>query len=87
MPPKKESGTEMTSAQGQEMTRKMSARWIHIEKEPPVTSGGTTASRAAPMTTQGVYQRAKRVMKFSAFAFLLLAFSTRSRILATVDSP
>ena len=26
-------------------------------------------------------------MKFSAFAFLLLAFSTRSRIFATVDSP
>ena len=31
--------------------------------------------------------RANRVMKFSVRAFLLLAFSTRSSILATVDSP
>ena len=31
--------------------------------------------------------RAKRVIKFSVFPFLSLAFSTRSRIFATVDSP
>ena len=31
--------------------------------------------------------RAKRVMKFSARAFFMLEFSTRSRILETVDSP
>ena len=30
MPPKKPRGMEMTSAQGQEMTRKISARWIQM---------------------------------------------------------
>ena len=85
MPPKKLKGTEMTSAQGQETTRKISARvhWL----QSPLTSEGTTASSTAAMTTQGVYTRANLVMKFSARAFLLPAFSTRSRILETVDSP
>ncbi len=38
------------------------------------------------MTTAGVYQRAKRVMKASVFAFLAAEFSTSSKILETVDS-
>ena len=42
-------------------------------------------TRANP-TTMGVYTLANRVMKFSAFAFLELAFSTSSRIFATVES-
>ena len=60
MPPKKLSGTEIMavgvaspSAQGQEMTRKMSARRTHSDHS-PVNRGGTTASTAAAMTTAGV---------------------------------
>ena len=49
--------------------------------------GGSTASRTALPTTTGVYQRAKRVMNCSDRAFRLPAFSTRSRIFATVESP
>ena len=67
-------------------------RFLHTTRskryiEPAKSSGGTTASNTAPITTQGVYQRANFVIKFSAWAFLLLAFSTRSKIFATVDSP
>ena len=39
------------------------------------------------MYKRQVYTRAKRVIKFSARAFFMLEFSTRSRILETVDSP
>ncbi len=44
---------EMTSAQGQLMTRKVSARKIH-DQAPAPTSGGTTASTSATMQTAGV---------------------------------
>lgn len=50
-------------------------------------TGGSTARARALYTTAGVYTRAKREMKFSVRAFLELAFSTRSRILDTVESP
>ena len=54
MPPKKESGTEMTRAQGQEMTRKIRARLrLSVQCISP-RRGGTTASRTAAMTTTGV---------------------------------
>ena len=43
-------------------------------------------ARAAPHTA-GVYTRAKREMKASDRAFREEAFSTRSRILDTVDAP
>ena len=94
MPPKNDSGTETTSAHGHETTRKVSARSIHLLQRLHVlgvpmnmeTSGGIIASTTAPMTTQGVYQREKRVMKFSALAFFSEEFSTSSRIFATVLS-
>ena len=85
MPPKKLRGTETTSAQGQDTTRKISARLIHMDQL-PVKSGGTRASSTAPMTTTGVYQRAKRVMKLSTLAFFSAEFSTSSRIRETVLS-
>ena len=50
-------------------------------------SDGTTARTTAPITTAGVYQRAKRVIKFSLFDLFAPEFSTRSRIFDTVDSP
>ena len=91
MPPKNDSGTETTSAHGHETTRKVSARSIHLLQRLHVlgvpmsmeTSGGIIASTTAPITTQGVYQREKRVMKFSALAFFSEEFSTSSRIFAT----
>ena len=45
------------------------------------------ASTRALMHTAGVYTRAKREMKFSERDFIEVAFSTMSRIFATVDSP
>ena len=86
IPPKKLSGTETTSAQGQDTTRKISARLIHPLHAPPPRSGGSTASSSALTTTRGVYQRAKRVMKFSTRAFFSEEFSTSSRMRATVLS-
>ena len=44
---------DMTSAQGQDTTRKLSARYIHVD-HPPVTAPGITASKSATMTTVGV---------------------------------
>ena len=65
MPPKKLRGTEITSAQGQEMTRKVRARWSHSVQVVPARKAGGTASTAsrtvgirnkarAAYTTQGV---------------------------------
>ena len=60
MPAKKESGMLMTSAQGQLMTRKVSARYIqspHAAGSPMPserTSGGSTASASAAAQTAGV---------------------------------
>ena len=65
MPPKKLRGTEITSAQGQEMTRKVRARWSQSVQTVPARNqgrGGSTASRtvgirnraSAAYTTQGV---------------------------------
>ena len=51
------------------------------------TKGGSRASASALMQTAGVYTRAKRVMNASERDLRELAFSTRSRILDTVDSP
>ena len=53
MPQKNVSGTEMTSAHGQETTRNVSARCTHIIHS-PVTKDGTTASSTAAQTTIGV---------------------------------
>ena len=53
MPPKKVSGMEMTSAQGQLMTRKVSARMIQ-SAQCPAKIGGTNASTSAAAQTAGV---------------------------------
>ena len=45
MPPKKPSGTEITSAQGQETIRNTQARRIQPAKGAPDISGGTIAER------------------------------------------
>ena len=86
MPPKKPRGTEMTNAQGQETIKKMQARLIQGAAGAPKKSGGISASRSAVTVTIGVYQRAKRVMKFSIRVFFSLALSTSCRIRATVES-
>ena len=81
-------GTLITSAHGQDTTRKVSARYSQSAKTASgINSIGSTTSAIARKTTVGVYTFAKRVMNFSIGAFLLLAFSTSSRIRDTVDSP
>ncbi len=87
MPPKKLRGTDITSAHGQETTRKARALYTQSAKPPPFIIGGITASKAAIITTVGVYIRENFVINLSDFDFLPLAFSTSSRILLTVDSP
>ena len=86
MPPKNDRGTEITSAQGHDTTRKVRPRSTQSAQSPPNSSGGTMASTAATPTTMGVYTRAKRVMKFSVRAFFSAAFSTNSRMRLTVES-
>ena len=67
MPPKKLRGTEITRAQGQEITRKMRARWSQPVQSVPARKAGWaeagSSARAmvgrrnravAAMTTQGV---------------------------------
>ncbi len=53
MPPKNDSGTDMTSAQGHETTRNVRPRRIQSGQS-PTTSGGITAMAAASPTTMGV---------------------------------
>ena len=86
MPPKKDSGTDTTNAQGQETTRNTRALFIH-ELHAPVIMDGIIASATAQPTTAGVYILAKRVMKSSLRDLFLDEFSTSSSIFATVDSP
>ena len=77
IPPKNESGTEITSAHGHDMTRKVSARYIHSEKPAPgINSGGSVAISAASSTITGVYQRANLVINRSGRDFFSLEFST-----------
>lgn len=60
---------EMTSAQGQDATRKIRARWSHMVKGPAPKMGGSTVRRTAIPTTMGVYHLEKRVMKRSVLLF------------------
>ena len=91
IPPKNDSGTEITSAQGHDITRKVSALISHVGKlainEPGITRGGSTARSTAAITTAGVYILANLVMNCSLFDLFSLEFSTSSSILDTVDSP
>ena len=85
IPPKKLSGTEITSAHGQEITRNISALRIH-SSQLPSTRDGITASRTARATTTGVYTLAKRVTSASRRDLLFAECSTSSSIFDTVDS-
>jgi hypothetical protein len=54
IPPKKPSGTEITSAQGQETTKKVHALSNQIRKLSWNKIGGTTANMSAEIVTNGV---------------------------------
>ena len=85
IPLKKAKGTLSTKAQGQLITRKVSAVYTHFCQS-PVSREGITATATAAATTKGVYTRAKRVIKRSMVGLEAAAFSTLSRILVTMDS-
>ena len=87
IPPKKLKGIEITRAHGHDTTKNDKALYIHIENVVFfMIRGGIIANSNAIITTVGVYMAANFVIKFSDLDFLLLAFSTNSRILLTVDS-
>ena len=44
----------MTSAHGQEITKKIHALWIQSAQPPPKINGGKIAKITAPMVTTGV---------------------------------
>ena len=54
IPAKYPSGTEMTSAQGQEITRKIRPLCTHVMKSKPVNRGGISDIITAASTTMGV---------------------------------
>ena len=87
MPPKKLSGTDITSAHGQDTIRNVRALYSQVAKLPPKNTGGMTASSTAAPTTIGVYTLAKRVMKDSLFDLWSAACSTSSSMRLAVDSP
>ena len=53
IPAKNDSGTDITSAHGQDTTKKLRARYIHFDQS-DVTRPGTIASSDAVATTIGV---------------------------------
>ena len=83
---------ESTRAQGQLTTKNSRLRYIQTDHKGArpmairTTGGSRNRARAEPHTT-GVYTRANLLMNTSDLAFRLLASSTSSRILETVDSP
>ena len=77
MPPKKDSGTERTKAQGQLTTKKTSARSIQSPHcALGITIGARDKRQAAP-TTIGVYHTAKRRIRFSGFDLFAVASSIK----------
>ena len=60
MPPKKLRGTEMTRAQGQEMTRKISARWNQSCHTVPTRKPGSTGENQR--MRDGIRKRARAAM-------------------------
>ena len=77
MPPKKDRGTERTSAHGQDTTKNTRALSIQSEKLALGTTTGTKAKRQAETTTIGVYQTANRLMRFSGRDLLAEASSIK----------
>ena len=53
IPAKKVNGIEITNAHGHDTTRKLSARYTHVDHS-PVTAPGITANSNATATTAGV---------------------------------
>ena len=85
IPEKNASGTLITSAQGQLITRKVIA--VSIQKlQFPLTTEGMIAVISASITTIGVYILANFVMNLSILGFPAAAFSTESRMRVTMDS-
>ena len=82
MPEKNASGTLITSAQGQLITRKVMAVLIQSAQS-PVMRDGITAVSTARATTIGVYTFANLVMNLSILGLPAAAFSTESRIRVT----
>jgi hypothetical protein len=54
IPPKNAIGTEMTKAHGQDITRKISARYMESAKVVNYSKAGIIASKTAAETTIGV---------------------------------
>ena len=54
IPPKYESGMEITRAHGQDTTRNIRALFSHSLKDSPKTNGGTAERSNARITTTGV---------------------------------
>ena len=84
-PAKNDKGMLITSAHGHDTTKNESARYIQVDGS-FVIIDGTTAKRSAKATTAGVYTLENLVMKFSARDLFSEAFSTRFKILETVES-
>ena len=83
---KNASGTLMTNAHGQLMTRNVNARYIHVMKSEGFMSEGMIASASADMHTTGVYAFANRVMNLSVCDLRSLAFSISASIFETDES-
>ena len=86
IPPKKLSGTETTRAQGQDTTKKDNALYPQVARSLCNIAVGITNINNAKIITIGVYTFANFVMNFSVVAFFSPAFSTKSKILLSVDS-
>ena len=71
MPPKKDRGTEMTSAQGQEMTRKIKARWMLSFHPMSAKKGRRRAKRAALIYSLACSCRLNNINSFEYFKDLL----------------
>ena len=88
---KNASGTLISIAQGQLITRTVSALYAHVENSGLVLNTknckatGMTKVRSAIRQTIGVYIFAKLEIKFSEFDFFSVAFSIKSMILLAVD--
>ena len=86
IPTKKPSGTDITSAQGQDTTKKINALFKDSEKLIPNNGGNDIAISIAITITTGVYVFENLVIKFSVLDLISFAFSINSIILDAVES-
>lgn len=88
IPEKKLNGIDITNAHGHDTTKNDSALYSQVWNGPqPSTNVGNVTKHIAMTTTIGVQNFANLVINFSDLDFFWLAFSTKSKILQTVDSP